>query len=49
MNELPPLPSRRSVDPSDEDDAIWHEALSALALFGAVLLLVLVVSLVGRL
>ena len=49
MKKLPPLTSRTSMESSDEDDAIWHEALSALGLFGAVLLLVLVISLVGRL
>ncbi len=48
MEKLPPLTPRTS-EPSDEDDAIWHEALSALALFGAVLLLVLVISFIGRL
>lgn len=52
MKKLPPLiprTQRMSMEPSDEDDAIWHEALSALGLFGAVLLLVLVISFVGRL
>ena len=49
MKELPPLTPRTSMEPSDEDDAIWHEALSALGLFGAVLLLVVVISFLGRL
>jgi len=49
MKELPPITPRRSMEPSEEDDAIWHEALSALGLFGAVLLLVLVISFIGRL
>ena len=38
---------RASASPQ-ESDGLWSEALSALGLFGAVLVIVLVVSLVGR-
>jgi hypothetical protein len=40
---------RRDPEPAGEDDDLWSEALSALGLIGAVLLLVFVISLVGRL
>ena len=48
MKELSPHP-RTEIEPEDDDDAIWHEALSALGLLGAVLLIVVVMSIVGRL
>jgi hypothetical protein len=41
-------PDRTSAPP-EESDGLWGEALSALGLIGAVLMIVLVVSLVGRL
>jgi hypothetical protein len=48
MNE--PLPPDIGSDRAPpEDDGLWSEALSALGLLGAVILLVLVISLVGRL
>ncbi len=48
MNELtPPDVNHASASP-EEDDDLWSETLSALGLIGAVLLIVLVVSVVGR-
>jgi hypothetical protein len=43
-----PRDLRTEPEPT-EDDELWSETLSALALFGAVLLLVFVISAVGRL
>ena len=48
MNQrIPPDANHASASP-DEDDDLWSETLSALGLIGAVVLIVLVISLVGR-
>jgi hypothetical protein len=49
MNELTPRDLDRDAEPSEERDGLWGEALSGLALIGAVLLIVFVMSLAGRL
>jgi hypothetical protein len=48
MNETSPR-NVRDIGSSDEDDELWPEAMSALGMIGAVLLLVVVISLIGRL
>ena len=48
MDELLP-PDIGSDRTPPEDDRLWSEALSGLGLLGAVVLLVLIISLVGRL
>jgi hypothetical protein len=42
-------PTPRDIEDDDERDELWSEAMSALGLIGSVLLLVLLISLVGRL
>jgi hypothetical protein len=49
MNELSPRDLPRDGEPSKERDELWSEALSGLALIGAVLLIVFVMTLAGRL
>jgi hypothetical protein len=49
MRELTPMNLDRDVDEPPEPDELLSEVLSTLALVGAVLLLVLVISLFGRL
>jgi hypothetical protein len=49
MRELTPRNLDRDVDGSQESDELWNEVLSTLALVGAVLLLVGLISLFGRL
>jgi hypothetical protein len=48
MKELTPR-EEDHLESSQEDDELWSEAMSALALIGSVLLLVLLISLFGRL
>jgi hypothetical protein len=49
MRELTPRNLDHDVDPPQEPDALWNEVLSTLGLVGAVLLLVGLISLFGRL
>jgi hypothetical protein len=49
MRELTPRNLDRDVDGPQETDELWSEVLSTLALVGAVLLLVGLISLFGRL
>jgi hypothetical protein len=49
MKELIPGDFDDGPEPADDDDELWSEAMSALGLIGSVLLLVLLISLVGRL
>jgi hypothetical protein len=49
MKELTPRDLDRDMDEPQEPDELWSEVLSTLALVGAVLLLVLLISLFGRL
>lgn len=49
MKHLSPKDLGTDPPAGDEDDELWHEAKAALGLFGAVLLLVFVISLAGRL
>jgi hypothetical protein len=49
MKELTPRDMEDDPESSQEDDELWGEAMSALGLIGSVLLLVLLISLVGRL
>ena len=49
MKELTPRDMEDDLESSQEDDELWSEAMSALGLIGSVLLLVLLISLVGRL
>lgn len=49
MKQLTPGDLGPDREPADEDDELFQEALSALGLIGAVILLVLVISFVGRL
>jgi hypothetical protein len=48
MKELTPRDLEDGPEP-DEADQLWSETVSALGLIGSVLLLVLLISLVGRL
>ena len=49
MKELTPGDLDDGPEPADDADELWSEAMSALGLIGSVLLLVLLISLVGRL
>lgn len=49
MKELTPREMEDELDPSHERDEVWSEAMSALGLIGSVLLLVVLISLFGRL
>jgi len=49
MKELTPRDMEDDLDPSEEHDELWGEAMSALGLIGSVLLLVVLISLLGRL
>jgi hypothetical protein len=49
MNELTPRDLDRDTEPSEERDELWSEALSALGLIGAVIVIVFVMTLFGRL
>ena len=49
MKELTPRDMEDDLESSQEDDELWSETMSALALIGSVLLLVLLISLFGRL
>ena len=49
MKELMPRDMEDDLDSSEEHDELWSEAMSALGLIGSVLLLVLLISLFGRL
>lgn len=49
MKELTPRNLDRDMDEPQGSDELWSEVLSTLALIGAVLLLVLLISLFGRL
>ena len=49
MKQLTPRDLDDVPEPADEPDELWSEAMSALGLIGSVLVLVLLISLVGRL
>jgi hypothetical protein len=49
MKELTPRDMEDDLESSEEHDELWSEAMSALGLIGSVLLLVVLISLVGRL
>jgi hypothetical protein len=49
MKDLTPRDLDDGPEPADETDELWSEAMSALGLIGSVLLLVLLISLFGRL
>jgi hypothetical protein len=49
MKELTPRDMDDDLESSQEDDELWGEAMSALGLIGSVLLIVLLISLFGRL
>jgi hypothetical protein len=49
MDQLTPPDARHApTSPDEEDNDLWSETLSGLGLIGAVVLIVLVISLVGR-
>jgi hypothetical protein len=49
MKELRPREMEDDLDSSHERDELWSEAMSALGLIGSVIVLVLLISLFGRL
>jgi hypothetical protein len=49
MKRLTPRDMQDDLESSQEHDELWSEAMSALGLIGSVILLVLLISLFGRL
>jgi hypothetical protein len=49
MKELTPRDMEDDLESSQEHDELWSEAMSALGLIGSVIVLVLLISLFGRL
>ena len=49
MKELTPRDMEDDLESSQEHDELWSEAMSALGLIGPVIVLVLLISLFGRL